>query len=135
MRSLTLSYHGRLFHCSMVNSNLSAFCEERGHLAGNLFAVDCDMDFIVPNQTQTIKIACSDRRPLSINGAGLRMQFLAIGKGLFYAPANAFLHARLVLLRQVIFLFHCITINVRRHISPFDEVLGSLPEKVLQVLL
>jgi hypothetical protein len=27
MRSLTLLYHGRLFHCSMVNSNLSARVE------------------------------------------------------------------------------------------------------------
>ena len=37
------------------------FCEERGHLAGKLFIVDCDIDFIVPDQTQAIKIACSDR--------------------------------------------------------------------------
>src|SRR5437868_5475450 len=50
------------------------FCEERGHVLGKLCAVDRDIDFIVPNQAQAIEIACSDRRPLSINGAGLRMQ-------------------------------------------------------------
>ena len=32
-------------------------------------------------------------------------------------------------------LIHCIAINVHRHTSPFDEVLGCLPEKVLKVLL
>ena len=37
------------------------FCEERGHLAGKLCTIDRDIDFIVPNQTQTIEIARSDR--------------------------------------------------------------------------
>ena len=32
-------------------------------------------------------------------------------------------------------LIHCITISVRRQTSPFDAVLGCLPEKVLKVLL
>src|SRR2546425_2816559 len=50
------------------------FCEERGHLLGQLCTVDRDIDFIVPNQTQAIEVARSDRRPLPINGAGLGMQ-------------------------------------------------------------
>src|SRR5215469_2354737 len=50
------------------------FCEERGHLPGKLCIVDRDINFIVPDQAQSIKIARSDRRPLSINGAGLRVQ-------------------------------------------------------------
>ncbi len=36
-------------------------CEECGHLPSKLFAVDRDIDFIVPHQAQTIEITRSDR--------------------------------------------------------------------------
>jgi len=40
------------------------------HLPGKRCTVDRDIDFIVPDQAQAIKIARSNHRPLSINGAG-----------------------------------------------------------------
>jgi hypothetical protein len=37
------------------------FCEECRHVLGKLCTIDRDIDFIVPDQAQTIEIACSDR--------------------------------------------------------------------------
>jgi len=45
------------------------FCEQRRHLPGKRCTLDRDIDFIVPDQAQAIKIARSNHRPLSINGA------------------------------------------------------------------
>ena len=50
------------------------FGEERRHLPGELRAVDPDIDFIVADQAQPVEVACADRRPLPIDGAGLCVQ-------------------------------------------------------------
>src|SRR2546426_9757577 len=57
------------------------FCEERRHLAGKRCTEDRDIDFIVADQAQAVKIARSDRRPLFVDGAGLRVQHgIAVAK-------------------------------------------------------
>jgi hypothetical protein len=85
------------------------FCEEYGYLSGKLCTVDRGIDFIVPDQAQAIKVARSDRRPLSywqnvekcVGGSVKKLGMLSLyalltplesRKVLFDAPANAFLH-------------------------------------------